>query len=143
MSITSPFRGAGGTRVEDAPDTYDPSVLAYAGEIDGLAVFLFPIVFGLGFLLLTRKRKHADVEGQNGSPEERTTRDEPPRILARRKDPVARLRSLMDAQSMSDAGEPPRIRARRKDPVARLRSLMDGDAGPAPRQDDHTGPESA
>lgn len=55
-------------------------MIAHAGGIDELAIFLFPIIIGTGFWLLTRQRKHPDDEGQNGLPDDGATEGEPTRI---------------------------------------------------------------
>lgn len=83
-------------------------VLAHAGGIDELAIFLFPIVIGFGFWLLTRQRRHADDEA-GGLPFGSESpfpggEAEPSPISARRTDGPTRLHSLMDAPSASDAG---------------------------------------
>lgn len=77
-------------------------VLAHAGGIDELAIFLFPIVFGLGLWLITRQRKPADDEA-DGSP---VTGGEgvPSPISAHRRDGPTRLHTLMDAPGASGDG---------------------------------------
>ena len=76
-------------------------MLAHGGGIDELAIFLFPIVIGFGFWLLTRQRRHDDDEVE-GSPATDAGRVEPSPISAHRRDGPTRLHTLMDAPGASD-----------------------------------------
>ncbi len=80
---------------------YDRRVLAHAGGIDELAIFLFPIVIGGGFWLLTRQRRHADDEA-DGSPAAGAGGVEPSPISAPHREGPTRLHTLMDAPGPSD-----------------------------------------
>ena len=75
-------------------------MLAHGGGIDELAIFLFPIVIGGGFWLLTRQRRHADDEA-DGSPATDAGLVEPSPISAHRSDGPTRLHTLMDAPGAS------------------------------------------
>jgi len=79
---------------------YDRRVLAHAGGIDELAIFLFPIVIGSGFWLLTRQRRHTDDEA-GGSPFPGAGEAEPSPISAHRRKGPTRLHTLMDAPGAS------------------------------------------
>ena len=78
-------------------------MLAHGGGIDELAIFLFPIVIGTGFWLLTRQRKHADDEA-GSSPATGAGGVEPSPISAHRRDGPTRLHTLMDAPGASGDG---------------------------------------
>ena len=86
-------------------------VLAHGGGIDELAIFLFPIVIGSGFWLLTRQRRHTDDEA-GGSPFPGAGEAEPSPISAHRREGPTRLHTLMDAPGASGdapvAAEDPR-----------------------------------
>lgn len=77
-------------------------MLAHAGGIDELAIFLFPIVIGSGFWLLTRQRRHADGEA-GGSGVSGAGEVERPPISEHRRDAPTRLHAMMDAPRASDA----------------------------------------
>lgn len=76
-------------------------MLAHGGGIDELAIFLFPIVIGFGFWLLTRQRRHDDDE-VDSSPATDVDRVEPSPISAHRRDGPTRLHTLMDAPGADD-----------------------------------------
>jgi hypothetical protein len=79
----------------------DP-VLAHQGGWDEMAIFLFPIFFGLGFWLITRRRRDTrdEEEAQGGSPDKLAADREPTPLP---KDGAERLRSLMNPKSSADA----------------------------------------
>jgi len=70
-----------------------------------MAIFLFPIFFGLGFWLITRQRRQTrdEEEEQGVSPDEPTAEGESTPIPLP-KGGAERLRSLLNQNNTADAG---------------------------------------
>jgi hypothetical protein len=128
-------------------------VIAHGGGVDELAIFFFPVAFGVGFWLLTRKkpveapaasapaaasstpRAISDVRrgetAQVGAAVHREASPEVPTpIPGDRKDGATRLRQAMRQASTHEDVNPakPKVRKRRLDGAARLQLMMNDEA---------------
>ena len=48
-----------------------PTVLGHGSGLDELAIFLFPVVLGIGFWLITRQKPAEDGDDEDDDPTER------------------------------------------------------------------------
>jgi hypothetical protein len=127
-------------------------VIAHGGGLDEFAIFFFPVAFGVGFWLLTRKKPTEEPpesalsagsaaptpisQGRRGgaarlraAADHRTSPEVPAPSPGERKDGAARLRQAMSqAASNKDAAPTkPKVRKRRLDGAARLQVMMNGE----------------